>query len=194
MEFPGDRPLLRIGELSRRLGVSDHVLRAWENRYGLLQPVRSPGGFRLYSEADERRVRRMQAYLADGLSAAEAARATLGGDAITSLGYLTGPRLTKSAGSEPSARLRQALDAFDVPAAQAAQAVLDRLLADLSVPAVLRDVVLPYLADLGERWQGGTASVALEHFASNLIRGRARGAGPRLGQRGLGMSRISLCR
>ena len=70
MEFPGDRPLLRIGELSRRLGVSDHVLRAWENRYGLLQPVRSPGGFRLYSEADEWRIRRMQAYLADGLSAA----------------------------------------------------------------------------------------------------------------------------
>src|SRR5271165_1264883 len=178
MEFPRDRPLLRIGELSRRLGVSDHVLRAWENRYGLLQPVRSPGGFRLNSEADERRIRRMQAYLADGLSAAEAARTMLGGDAITSLGYLTGPRLTKSAGSEPSARLRQALDAFDVPAAQA---VLDRLLADLSVPAVLRDVVLPYRADLGERWQGGTASVALEHFASNLIRGRlaglARGSG-----------------
>ena len=178
MEFPGDRPLLRIGELSRHLGVSDHVLRAWENRYGLLQPVRSPGGFRLNSEADERRIRRKQAYLADGLSAAEAARATLGGDAITSLGYLTGPRLTKSAGSEPSARLRQALDAFDVPAAQA---VLDRLLADLSVPPVLRDVVLPYLADLGERWQRGTASVALEHFASNLIRGRlaglARGSG-----------------
>ena len=47
------KPLLRIGELSRRLGVSDHVLRAWESRYGLLQPVRSPGGFRLYSPADE---------------------------------------------------------------------------------------------------------------------------------------------
>jgi hypothetical protein len=28
MEFPGDPPLLRIGELSRRLGVSDHLLRA----------------------------------------------------------------------------------------------------------------------------------------------------------------------
>ena len=49
MEIPGDRPLLRIGELSRRLGVSDHALRAWESRYGLLQPVRSAGGFRLYS-------------------------------------------------------------------------------------------------------------------------------------------------
>jgi methanogenic corrinoid protein MtbC1 len=53
--------------------------------------------------------------------------------------------------------------------------VPDRLLADLSVPAVLRDVVLPYLADLGERWQLGTASVAMEHFASNLIRGRLAG-------------------
>src|SRR5450755_3783613 len=75
MDAPEGLPLLRIGELSRRLGVSDHVLRAWENRYGLLQPVRSPGGFRLYSEADESRVRRMQAHLAHGLSAAEAARA-----------------------------------------------------------------------------------------------------------------------
>ncbi|MGO9782828.1 MAG: MerR family transcriptional regulator [Streptosporangiaceae bacterium] len=172
MEFPGDRPLLRIGELSRRLGVSDHVLRAWESRYGLLQPVRSPGGFRLYSGADELRIRRMQAYLAEGLSAAEAARAALGGDASTSRGYLAGPRLTESAGSEPFAGLRQALDAFDEPAAQA---VLDRLLADLSLPAVLRDVVLPYLADLGDRWQGGTASVAMEHFASNVIRGRLAG-------------------
>jgi DNA-binding transcriptional MerR regulator len=53
------------------------VLRAWERRYGLLQPVRSEGGFRLYTEADERRVRRMRDRLARGLSAAEAAQATL---------------------------------------------------------------------------------------------------------------------
>ena len=161
---------MRIGELSRRLGVSDHVLRAWENRYGLLQPVRSPGGFRLYSEADEARVRQMQAYLADGLSAAEAARAALEGGTSPDPGWLPGPPV--AAGSEPLAALRQALDAFDEPAAQA---VLDRLMTELSLPAVLRDVVLPYLADLGERWQRGTASIAMEHFASNLIRGRLAG-------------------
>jgi len=169
VDTPADRPLLRIGELSRRLGVSDHVLRAWESRYGLLQPVRSPGGFRLYSEADESRIRRMQAYLAEGLSAAEAARAALG--AGTGPGTLAGPP-AGSAGSEPFGGLRRALDAFDEPAAQA---VLDRLLAELSLPAVLRDIVLPYLADLGQRWQRGTASIAAEHFASNLIRGRLAG-------------------
>jgi len=168
VDTPANRPLLRIGELSRRLGVSDHVLRAWESRYGLLQPVRSPGGFRLYSEADESRIRRMQALLAEGLSAAEAARAALGDGPGTHPSASAAP----AAGGEPFAELRRALDAFDEPAAQA---VLDRLMAELSLPAVLRDVVLPYLADLGERWQRGTASIAAEHFASNLIRGRLAG-------------------
>jgi DNA-binding transcriptional MerR regulator len=171
MDTPESSPLLRIGELSRRLGVSDHVLRAWEARYGLLQPVRSAGGFRLYSEADALRVRRMQAHLADGLSAAEAARAVLGQDS-TADGRPAGPDPDPSAESELSGALRQALDAFDEPAAQA---VLDRLLSDLSLTAVLRDVVLPYLTELGERWERGTASVAQEHFATNVIRGRLAG-------------------
>jgi DNA-binding transcriptional MerR regulator len=171
MQASGDQPLLRIGELSRRLGVSDHVLRAWESRYGLLQPVRSPGGFRLYSQADESRVRQMQAYLAEGLSAAEAASAVLGGPGGPA-GRADESRRPAPAASDPGAALRQALDAFDEPTAQAA---LDRLLADLSIPAVLRDVVLPYLADLGERWQRGTTTVAAEHFATNIIRGRLAG-------------------
>ena len=87
-----DRNLLRIGELSGRVGVSEHLLRAWESRYGLLQHVRSRGGFRLYSEADKSRIRTTQAYLTDGLSPAEAAA------------------------------LRQALDVFDEPVVQADQA------------------------------------------------------------------------
>ena len=164
--------MLRIGELSRRLGVSDHVLRAWESRYGLLRPVRSAGGFRLYSEADARRVRRMQAHLARGLSAAEAARAVLGEDS----GVRTHPDpstpFIPATTSELSGALRRALDAFDEPAAQA---VLDRLVSDLSLTIVLREIVLPFLAELGQRWERGTVSVAQEHFASNVIRGRLAG-------------------
>ena len=52
---------------------------------------------------------------------------------------------------------------------------------------MLAAAILPYLADVGERWERGEASVAQEHFASNLIRGRLlaiargwdRGSGPR---------------
>ena len=120
MEIPERTASLRIGELSRRLGVSDHVLRAWERRYGLLRPVRSAGGFRLYTEADEWRIGQMQAHLARGLSAAEAARAVLADNAGPS--GAGGPaRLTATAG-ELTRALREALDAFDEPAGQAAGA------------------------------------------------------------------------
>ena len=169
MAISEDSPVLRIGELSRRAGVSGHVLRAWERRYGLLQPVRSEGGFRLYTEADERRIRRMRKHLARGLSAAEAAQATLQDDAS---GRESPPGLLPAAASEVAGMLRQAFDAFDEPAVQA---VLDRLLSDLSVTVVMREIVLPYLAELGDRWERGDASIAQEHFASNLIRGRLAG-------------------
>ena len=84
----------------------------------------------------------MQAHLADGLSAAEAAQAVLAearparpADEPIAAGDVGVAELSRS--------LREALDAFDEPAAQA---VLDRLLSDLSLPTVLRDVVMPYLA------------------------------------------------
>src|SRR5437763_8507032 len=75
MTAVGGPGALRIGELARRVGVSPELLRAWERRYGLLQPIRSAGGFRLYTAADAERVARMRGALDQGLSAAEAARA-----------------------------------------------------------------------------------------------------------------------
>lgn len=166
-----ERPLarLRIGELSRRLGVSEHVLRAWERRYGLLKPARSAGGYRLYSDADEHRIRRMQAHLSAGLSAAEAAQAALSEERIAhatpgTAGSSDRDRLAGAAHS-----LAQSLEQLDEPAAQAA---LDRLLADFTIETVLRDVLLPHLHDVGERWERGRVSVAREHFASNVLRGR----------------------
>src|SRR5829696_5391418 len=157
---PSSPAVLRIGELSRRLGVSDHVLRAWERRYGLLRPVRSAGGFRLYSEADLDRVRRMQAHLAQGLSAAQAARAAIDDEGPARTTTETGDAHHRDGLADTADALKAALDQFDEPAAHA---VLDRLLSALTVETVLRDVVLPYLWELGERWQRGEVSVAQEH-------------------------------
>ena len=162
---------LRIGELSRRTGVAPELLRAWERRYGLLHPARSAGGFRLYSEADERRVELMRQNLREGLAAAEAARLALEGADDSALRQTDDGRPELEAGS---ARLRAALDAFEEKAAQEA---LDDLFAAFTVETVLRVVLLPYLAELGDRWSAGEATVAQEHFASNLIRGRLLGIG-----------------
>ena len=164
--IPDSPALLRIGELSRRHGVSPDLLRVWERRYGLLAPQRSPGGFRLYTPEDEVRVRAMRRGLAHGLTASVAARMALrepappgGPDHVEALETLR-------------AELGDALEAFrDVDA----QAVLDRLLATFSVTTALRDVVLPYLRDVGDRWEAQQLSVGQEHFASGIIRGRLLG-------------------
>ena len=108
----------------------------------------------------------MQGHLAAGLAAKEAARR-----ALEEPGSETdGVQLVAKSRRE----LAEALAGFSEGRANA---VLDRLLAALSVDAVLRDVVLPYLHDLGEAWERGEASIAQEHFASNVLRGRLLGLG-----------------
>jgi len=168
--------VLRIGELSRRVGVSQHVLRAWESRYGLLRPSRSTGGYRLYSDDDQRRVRRMQVYLASGLAAAQAAQAAIAERGVADqvadqVGDRVADKMVEATNPadlvDSAAALRQALDELDEPGAQA---VLDRLLADFTVETVLRDVVVPYVHELG-----GEVSIAAEHFASHVVRGRLTG-------------------
>jgi MerR family transcriptional regulator, light-induced transcriptional regulator len=169
---------VRIGELSRRTDVSPELLRAWEQRYGLLRPARSDGGFRLYSPQDEHRVATMRSHLEQGLSAAEAARITLDQESAPA------PAAELPVLALGASALRAALDRLDE---SAAHAPLDGLLSSFSVETVLREVVMPYLRELGDRWERGEASVAQEHFASQVLRGRLlglargwdRGPGPR---------------
>jgi MerR family transcriptional regulator, light-induced transcriptional regulator len=176
---------LRIGQLARRTGVSPELLRAWEQRYGLLQPTRTPGGFRLYSAADEARVQRMQRLVSGGLAAAQAARLVLSDDEPTP------PPASPSATTleEAAGDLTASLDRLDEPAANT---TLDRLFATYTVETVLQEVVLPYLHRLGDRWESGEVSVAQEHFASNLLRGRLLGLAQGWGQ-GRGPAAVLAC-
>jgi MerR family transcriptional regulator, light-induced transcriptional regulator len=184
---------LRIGELARRTGASPELLRAWERRYGLLRPARSQGGFRLYTAADEARVHRMRDFLSRGVAAAEAARLALEAEAAA-----PDARLPEAAAAAPAAtpplqaaarELAQALDRFQE---EQAHAVLDRVLAAYRIETVLRDLLIPYLHDLGERWARGEVSIAQEHFAANLVRGRLLGLARGWGQ-GHGPAAVLAC-
>jgi DNA-binding transcriptional MerR regulator len=176
--------VLRIGELARRTGVSPELLRAWEQRYGLLQPTRTPGGFRLYSTADEARVQHMQSLVSGGLAAAQAARLALSGEPEPRTDSGSATTLEEAAGD-----LAPALDRLDE---QAANTALDQLFATYTVEMVLQEVTLPYLHRLGERWEAGEVSVAQEHFASNLLRGRLLGLAQGWGQ-GRGPAAVLAC-
>jgi DNA-binding transcriptional MerR regulator len=161
-------PYLAIGDFSRRVGVSTDLLRAWERRYGLPRPARTANGQRLYSRSDELVVDAIRRAVEQGLPAAEAAR----------LAATPAPEpASRASGPEPelaalTARLRDALSLYDEPRAQDA---LDRLFGAYSVEAVLAEVILPYLREVGERWACNEITVADEHFATSVIQGRLLG-------------------
>lgn len=163
---------LRIGEFARRVGVSPELLRAWERRYGLLQPVRSDGGFRLYTDEDAERVARMRRALDEGLSAAEAARRAL-----------TQERPAEGRFDNARERIAAAIRAYDEPTIHI---FLDEAFAHFALETVLEELVLPALRDVGGAWERGELEIAQEHFASHVFRERllalarhwGRGGGP----------------
>jgi len=163
---------LRIGEFARRVGVSPELLRAWERRYELLQPIRTDGGFRLYTDDDAARVERMKRALDEGFSAAEAARRAL-----------VQERSTEPALDGARERLVGAAHAYDEATVHT---IFDEALAGFSLETVLQQLILPVLREIGEEWERGTLEVGQEHFASNLVRERllalarlwGRGGGP----------------
>jgi DNA-binding transcriptional MerR regulator len=180
---PGSAPRWRIGQLSSRVGVSPELLRAWEQRYGLIRPARSSGGFRLYSSADEARVRRVLALKETGLATAEAVDVALAED-IASAAPERSVAPTPGAGDEMRRRLTSALERFDEAAMQA---TVDRAFAAIGVDAAVQAVVLPALRDIGEGWEQGRVDVAQEHYATNVLQARlmtlARGWGEGRGPR-----------
>ena len=63
-----DEGAYRIGAAARLTGISAHTLRKWEDRYGLVEPRRSPGGERLYSGADVKRLALVKDLARSGMS------------------------------------------------------------------------------------------------------------------------------
>ncbi|HET7760753.1 MAG TPA: MerR family transcriptional regulator [Phycicoccus sp.] len=177
-------PTMRIGELAARVGVSTHLLRAWETRYGLLQPSRSAGGYRLYGPEDERRVREVVALRGQGVSAVEAARRVLSAErsgAGTALGAekmgrdLADTELDEAGEglrADPPMLVAQLFDAVSALDEDRAHAVLDTAFNERSVESAIVDVLVPFFVRIGEAWEFGRIGIAQEHFASSLVRRR----------------------
>ncbi len=178
--------LMRIGALSQHTGISAEVLRSWERRYGLLEPERTAGGFRLYTEDDVRRVLRVKALIAGGASASQAAHQVLA-DARDETG--TG----SASGIPPTSECRAALAAaFRSLSSSSIEAAVDLVFARLDLDSAILDVFIPCLRELGEDWFDGRTTVGQEHVAVNALRGRLMGLS-RGWDRGLGPRVVLAC-
>lgn len=166
-----EEPHYRIGAAARMTGLSTHLIRVWERRYGVLAPDRSSGGARLYSDPELRRLRLLRRAVEGGHAIGQVAR--LEDDVLERLAGTSG------AGGAPAGdgRLEEAGDFADEFLAAIEELDLTRakralLRASVSVsPRVLVVEMLgPLLRRVGENWAGGKLCVAGEHIGSALVR------------------------
>ena len=65
-----------IRVVARRTGLTPAVLRAWEKRYGVVDPTRTEGGQRLYSDEDVRRLSLLRQAVEEGRSISQVVELT----------------------------------------------------------------------------------------------------------------------
>ncbi|MDQ3137687.1 MAG: MerR family transcriptional regulator, partial [Gemmatimonadota bacterium] len=147
---------------ANRTGLSTHVLRAWERRYGAVTPTRTDGGQRLYSDIDLERLTLLQALTAGGAPISQMAQLP-----IAELRRLAEAGRTAAAASarEPGADEQRflALRAMEALDSAGLRRVLERGAMSLGVPRLLDEVVSPLLIEIGEGWRAGRMTIAQEH-------------------------------
>lgn len=153
-------PTYSLGAVARLTGLSPHVLRAWERRYGAVAPVRTPGGNRRYLESHVARLRLLRSAVGAGHAISEVAALP---DAELLRRLEMQPALPKPA-------LAPVLDAFERYDAPEAARLLGQQLAALGASAFVRRVAAPLLTEVGARWESGASCVAVEHLVSATVR------------------------
>ena len=163
LENPGEK-LYTIGTVSKLTGVGAITLRAWERRYGLIEPVRKESGHRLYTRRHIDQINRITALTQQGMRISqvrpemlesEAPGLEAGTDADHWREYLNG--------------MVAAIVAFDE---ERLEEVYNEALSLYPIGLVTRRLLTPLLVELGLRWESGEGSVAEEHFFAFYLRNK----------------------
>ncbi len=160
-----DEGLVPIRTVSSLTGVNSVTLRAWERRYDLIKPIRTPKGHRLYTMTDVEMINQVVALLDNGMSIGQVRQVLETGKA----------RLETAAQPDFDPwlnyqhRLLQAIVDFD-------DGVLNEIYSETlslyPVDIVTSRLIVPLLRELGERWAQNEGSVAEEHFFSVFLRNK----------------------
>jgi MerR family transcriptional regulator, light-induced transcriptional regulator len=158
-----------IRAVSKLTGIGIDTLRAWERRYRAVTPVRDDRG-RMYSDADVARLRLLHGAVVRGHSIGRLA--ALSDEQLGTLVAAVEP--TAVPATDPTRRTSPDTAAL-VAAVHACDAAgidyeLARLVAVLRPLEVLQEVLMPVLAQVGDDWHQGRASIAHEHAMSSAVR------------------------
>jgi DNA-binding transcriptional MerR regulator len=152
-------PIRTVSEIT---GVNSVTLRAWERRYGLIKPLRTPKGHRLYTRDDIRLIQEILERLSRGMSISQITREVLDNAA-------DGEAEIADIWGQYSRRMIDAIVCFDE---HALDAVYSDAMSLYPVDIVTTRLIMPLLEELGTRWEQQQGSVAEEHFFSVYLRNK----------------------
>ncbi|MDW8179997.1 MAG: MerR family transcriptional regulator [Anaerolineae bacterium] len=169
-EREDQRPSYSLQVVVRETGIHPDTLRVWERRYGLPRPQRTPGGHRLYSRRDIEMIRWLLARQAEGMRIAQAIALWR---SLEAAGQDPLRATVSPAPPEVGPASLQALRTAWVEAVlnfneEEADRIWSEALSLYPVEQVCMDLAIGGVAEIGERWYRGTATVQQEHFASAL--------------------------
>jgi len=164
-----DEVPMTIRAAAQRTGLSAHVIRVWERRYGAIVPARTASRRRLYSAGEVERLLLLS-------------RLTQEGRSIGTIARLSTEVLRGLAGAAPSSSpsglaslssdagmLEQCLGAVRGLDAVLLETTLTRAEVRLGSQGMLRRIAAPLCQALGDQWREGLISAAHEHMASAVL-------------------------
>ncbi len=162
-----------IKAVARRTGLTAHVIRIWEKRYGAVAPKRTGTNRRLYSETQIERLSLLREVTQAGHSISHVAKLTTKKLLKLATEAATSTHPPASARQQPPGTLSfldEAVAAVKVLDAPRLEALLKRAETTLGGQGLLQRVIAPLAQTIGELWRDGSITAAHEHFASAVIR------------------------
>ena len=154
---------LPIRTICSLTGVNAVTLRAWERRYGLIRPMRTPKGHRLYTHQDVERIRRVLALVERGVPISRVRDLLIANPEAADEMRAQGPW------RDYHERMAAAISRFDE---RELDQIYDEALSVHPIEKITRNMILPLLVHLGERWQSLSGAIAEEHFFAMYLRSK----------------------
>jgi DNA-binding transcriptional MerR regulator len=164
IEYPGEK-LYTIGTVSKLTGIGAITLRAWERRYGLIQPIRKESGHRLYSRAHIDQINRITALTAKGMRISQVLPEMLETDSSAD----SNGQEEKDIWNEYLNSMVAAIISFDE---NRLDEIYNEALSLYPIGLVTSSLLTPLLIELGLRWESRQGSIAEEHFFAFYLRNK----------------------
>lgn len=140
--------LFPIREVSRLTGVNPVTLRAWERRYGLIQPTRTESGHRLYSMTEIERVRSIVDWIDRGVAVSKVGNILARTEPLKALAHIIPDDLVQADYAQWQQQVQLAVSSFDD---RALDQVYNQIFSSYSLPVVFQNILMPLWLQMLQR-------------------------------------------